>query len=96
MFDQFKQLKQLRDQAQQLKQTLGSEFIEQKSADGRVRIVMNGNQEVTSLMIDESLLHPEKKNELEETMRNVVNEATEKIRKLIAEKLKMSGGLFGQ
>ena len=85
MLDKIKQLKQLRDQAQSLKNDLANETVEVER-DG-IKLVMNGNQEVISLILPESFA----KSELEEKLPLLFNEAIKKVHQLVVSKMQAGG-----
>ena len=89
MFDKIRQLKELRDQAERMKELLGNESASGESRG--VRIVMNGNQEVLTTEISSDLLSPEKKSDLERAVTDATNEAVKNIHKVIAQKMQESG-----
>jgi len=91
MFNKLKQFKDLRDQAKELQSKLGDESVtEEKNG---VKITLNGNLEMTDISIDTSLLNENKKNKLEETIKEVNKDALKKIQKIMAMKMKEMGGL---
>lgn len=94
MFDKIKQLKNLRDQAKQMKEMLGQEVVNASAVSGKVSLVMNGNQEVLAVEISDELLEPNKKEELENALKEVFNEAVKKVQRLMAQKLQSSGFNF--
>ncbi len=95
MFDKIKDLKDMRDQANQIKSMLKEETVHADAAGGKVNMVMDGNQEVLSVEIDQEMLTPDKKEDLEKAMREVTNDAVKKAQRLMAQKLQGMGG-FGQ
>lgn len=91
MFEKIKQLKNLRDNAKQMKDALAEEVVNASTASGKVNLVMNGNQEVLAFEIDPSLLVPEKKEELENALKEAVNDCIKKVQRLMAEKIQAGG-----
>lgn len=91
MFEKIKQLKNLRDQAMQMKSMLAHEVVSATAAGGKVSITMNGNQEIINIDISEELLAPQKKNECQEVLKEAFNEANNKVKHLMASKLQSSG-----
>lgn len=91
MFNKLKQFKDLRDQAKNLQQKLGAESVT-TTANG-VSITMDGNLAMTNLSIDTGLLAPEKKEKLEQAIRDAHAEAIKKIQRIMALKMKEMGGL---
>ncbi len=95
MFNKIKDLKNLRDQANQVKSMLSEETVHTDAAGGRVQLVMDGNQEVLSIEIDPELLTPDNKEKLESAIREATNDAVKKAQRLMAQKLQDMGGLPG-
>lgn len=93
MFNKIKELKHLRDQANQIKAVLSQETVHTDAAHGKVQLVMDGNQEVLSIAIDPSLLDPSEKEKLEAAVREATNDAIKKAQRIMAEKLRGMGGL---
>lgn len=91
MFNKIKQIKELRDQAKQMKETLGQEVIHGSAAGDKVTIAMNGNQEVLAVEIDPELLQADKKEEAEKAIREAANDAIKKAQRLMAQKIQSSG-----
>jgi len=91
MFSKLKQFKDLRSQAKQMQGMLAQESAEGQAAWGKVKVKINGNQEVLSVEIDPELLSPDNKGKLEETIKEATNEAIKKVQRIMAEKIKNSG-----
>lgn len=91
MFSKLKQFKDLKDRAKQIQDVLSKESVEGAAAWGKVKIVMNGNQQVLSIAIDESLMSDRVK--LQTALVEATNDAIGKIQKIMATKLKDVGGL---
>lgn len=85
MFDQLKQLKQMRDQAVVLQRELAKEKVELE--EGNVKVVVTGDQKIVSLEID---------GQDQSKTAGVINKALKKAQAAAAQKLAgMSGGLSG-
>mgnify|MGYP001599880086 FL=1 len=91
MFSKLKQIKDLRDQAKDLQGKLSQETVEGTAAWGKVKIKMNGNQEVLSVSIEPELLSPSKKADVENAIKEAVGEANKKAQKVMAEKVRAGG-----
>lgn len=89
MFNKLKQFKKLRDKAKILQNSLAEEKIEASAAWGKIKMVMDGNQEVKSVIIDPELLTSKEKTEI--AIKDVVNDAVKKVQKVMAEKLRKDG-----
>lgn len=91
MFSKLKQFKNLKDKAKLIQDMLGQESAEGEAGWGKVKIKMNGNQQVLNVTIDPSVMDNREK--LQELMRDAINDAVKKIQTVMAKKLKETGGL---
>lgn len=89
MFNKLKQLKDLRSQAKKMQNVLGQELITTEKSG--IKIVMNGNLEVISIVINEDLA----KDSLEGLLADTLNETIKKAQRIMAQKLQAMGGLPG-
>ncbi len=87
MFEGLKNLANLRKQASQLKETLAKETIIGTALDGKVQIIMNGNQEVKEVKIDPELLNPENKQDLERAIKECLTQCITQIQMLMMKKM---------
>ena len=93
MFSKLKEIKDLRSQAKTIQGMLAQETVEATGAWGKVKVKMNGNQEILSLDIDPELLQPTKKSDVEKGVTEAVGDAMKKAQKIMAEKVRSSGAL---
>ncbi len=93
MFNKLKQFKDLRDKAKELQDTLGKESVTTTAVGNMVSLTMNGNLELTTLSIDDSLLSPDKKNKLTDGIKDAHKDALKKMQRTMAMKMKEMGGL---
>lgn len=93
MFSKLKEVKDLRQQAKSIQSMLAQETVETSAAWGKVKIKMNGNQEILEVNIDPEMLQSSKKGEVEKAIKEATNEAVKKVQKVMAEKIKAQGGL---
>lgn len=91
MFSKLKQFKDLKDKAKVIQEMLGKESAEGEAGWGKVKVKMNGNQQVLDVTIDPSLMDNREK--LQELLRDATNDAVKKIQTVMAKKLKETGGL---
>jgi len=91
MFNKIKHLKELRNQAKNLKDSLAEEKIEVDYKG--IKLVMNGNQEIISLNISEELLNPNRKEDLEKYLKEALSQAIKKVQYAMARKMQSMGGL---
>ncbi len=89
MFNKLKHLKNLRNQAKQMQNALADESTTVEK--GGIKVVMNGNMEITSITINEDLA----KNSLEGILADCVNDAIKKTQRLMARKMQEMGGMPG-
>lgn len=87
MFNKLKQFKDLRDQAKQLQNTLSHESA--KGSSGSVEVTINGNQEITAVVIQDTGLTD--KTALEKDMMNATNKAIKNVQKIMALKMREMG-----
>ena len=91
MFSKLKQFKDLRDQAKQMQNVLAQESVEGSADWGKVKIKINGNQEILSVEIDPELLAADNKEKLESAIKEATNDAIKKVQRIMAEKMRSSG-----
>lgn len=89
MFNKLKHLKDLRSQAKTMQNALAGESVTVEKSG--IKIVMNGNMEITSLTINEGLA----KDSLEGMLTDAINDAIKKTQRLMAQKMQEMGGLPG-
>ena len=89
MFNKLKQFKEIRDQAKTIHSALANESV--IGQDGGVTITFNGNQEVTKVEVDASLLTSDSKSKLESSIQNATNKGVKSVQKIMAEKMKSMG-----
>lgn len=89
MFSKLKQFQDLRSQAKTMQNALAQETVtEEKNG---VKIVLNGNMEVMSVTLNESLSASAQA----ETVKNCFNDALKRAQRLMAKKLQDMGGIPG-
>ena len=93
MFNKLKQFKDLRDQAKTLQSQLATETAVGEAAWGKLKVTMNGNQQVLSVEIDPELL--QNKEKLQDAIKDATNDAIKKIQRTMAMKMQQMGGLSG-
>jgi len=89
MFSKLKHLKDLRSQAKVMQNILAQESITIEK--GGVKVVMNGNMDVISVVIQEEI--PREK--LEGIMKENINDAIKKTQRVMAQKMQEMGGIPG-
>jgi DNA-binding protein YbaB len=86
MFNQIKDLYNLRKQAGEMQKQMANESVTGTSADGSVIITLNGNQEMTQVKISED--SDPTIQEMEHNIRQAYNDAQSKMKNLMMEKFK--------
>jgi DNA-binding YbaB/EbfC family protein len=78
------------------KQKLANVTVDGESGEGAVKVSVTGNREVKTISIDNQLLSPERKEELEDLLVIALNRALENAEKLWEEEMKgMAGNVLG-
>ncbi|NCN07435.1 YbaB/EbfC family nucleoid-associated protein [Candidatus Falkowbacteria bacterium] len=93
MFNKLKQIQDLKSQANQIKKALSDESVEGSGAWGKVKITMDGNQEVKKVEIADEFLSD--KTKLESAILEATNDAIKKVQKVMAQKMSQMGGFPG-
>ena len=91
MFSKLKQFKDLRDQAKKIQDVLKDVSVEGQAAWGKIKVTMNGNQEVTAVSIDQELMADKAK--LESAVKEAYNDTVKKAQRAMAEEMRKSGNL---
>lgn len=78
------------------KQKLANITIDGDSGEGAVKVSVSGNREVKSISIDNQLLSPERKEELEDLLVIALNRALQNAEKMWEEEMKgLAGNMLG-
>ena len=93
MFNKLKQIQELKSQANQIKKALSQESVEGSGAWGKVKIIMDGNQEIKKVEIADELLTDKAK--LESAILEATNDAIKKVQRVMAQKMSQFGGFPG-
>jgi DNA-binding YbaB/EbfC family protein len=92
IFDNLKQLSQLRQQASQFQKLLASKVVEVVSRNNEMKLKINGKMEILNIEIDEKILKPENKNYIEKLIKKTFEEAQKEIEKIVAQEIKSTMG----
>jgi DNA-binding YbaB/EbfC family protein len=84
-FSKAKDTYELVKKAKAIQKELKETEIEATSQDGAVTVVFNGEQRMVAIEIEESMLSPDKKHELEKTILNVSGQAISRAQQVAAE-----------
>lgn len=87
MFDQMKQLMEMKKKADQVKKELDSSSVEINEVNG-IKMTITGSQDFKSIEIDEGLLNTTNKQRFERDLLRSVNAAIKKSQNLAASKMK--------
>jgi nucleoid-associated protein EbfC len=89
-----RQANKLTEKIEQRKKELAEETMEIQSGEGRVKVLINGVQEIRSLKIDPALIDPSDPAMLEDLLTAAVNSAVSASRERMQKELsKVSGGV---
>ena len=91
MINKLKQFKDLRSQAKQMQSALADE--ETTVNEGGITLTMDGNLGITGLAIDDDMMNVDKKNKLQENIKNAHKSALKKMQRVMAAKMQEMGGL---
>lgn len=91
MFSKLKQFKDLREQGKKLQETLSKESITVRTAGDKVVLTMDGTFNITALVIDPEMLSTDKKEKLENAIKEAHSDALKKIQRTVAMKMQQSG-----
>lgn len=87
MFNKLKQIKDLKNQAKVMQDALATEIV--NAQKGNVSITMNGNMEVLSVKL------PAGSENLENDLKNCINDAVKKTQMAMAKKMQTMGNMPG-
>ncbi|MEK7084137.1 MAG: YbaB/EbfC family nucleoid-associated protein [Patescibacteria group bacterium] len=93
MLTKLKQFRDMRTQAKQLQNTLSGESVTAKGGGDKVVMTLNGNLEMTGLAIDDELLSLDKKEKLQNAIKDAHGDAMKKMQRIMAMKMKEMGGM---
>ncbi len=85
----------MQKKAKQIQKELKETEIEAQSVDESVTVVFNGEIHIIDIKINESMLAPEKKRELEQAIKNTTAQAISKAQAIAADKAKSMMGDMG-
>ena len=93
MLTKLKQFKDLRSQAKTMQSALAEETVTVKAAGDLVVMTMDGNLKMTGLAIDDELMATDKKNKLQDAIKDAHADAMKKMQRIMATKMKEMGGM---
>ena len=92
VFSKLKQFKDLREQGKKLQSALGDETSSGQAAGGKVVIIVDGTLNIKGIEIDNELLSPDKKNKLQDAIKDAHADAQKKMQRIVAGKMQEMGG----
>ena len=94
--DLFNKLQEAQQQMNEGKQKLANKTIDGDAGDGAVKVTVTGNREVKMISIDNQLLSPERKEELEDLLIIALNRALQNAEKKWDDEMKgLAGNMLG-
>lgn len=91
MFSKIKKVQELRTQAKKIQNALAEEIVEGNGGWNKVKITMNGNQEVQKVEIDPEIMNDKAK--VENGVKEAINDCVKKVQRVMATKMQQMGGL---
>lgn len=88
MFDKLKNLNEMMRKAKEVKNALSQINVEASCANGKIKMIFDGENTVHSLSIDEEYLNPSKKDELEKLLKICIQDGVKKSQAAAAKKMK--------
>lgn len=93
MAGMMKKMQKLQNEMKKMQEDLKKKTIDVSVGGGAVKIVMNGEKEVQSLVIDPSAVDPEDVETLQDLVTAAVNQAIKKVDDMMASEMgKLTGG----
>ena len=93
IFDNLKQLGQLKQQAAHFEKILRSKTVETSSPKGEIKLKVNGKMEVVDIQISQDVLKPENKMYIEKLLKNAFFSAQKEIERIVSVEMKSQIGL---
>jgi DNA-binding YbaB/EbfC family protein len=94
MFDIISKLGEVKKKMEEMKVRLGNIYLDAEAGEGRVKITVNGNRQIKSVLIDDSLMNPESREELQDLLEVAMNRALEKAEATNEAEMKAAGRDF--
>ena len=88
------QARELKSKLEQTQKELSNTTFETESGKGAVKVTINGQQKILSIIISPKVIDPDRAEKLEELVSKAVNEAISKSQKAASKRLSgLTGGL---
>ena len=89
-----KQVKQMADKMERMKEELGQKTVEASAGGGMVSVTVSGNQELMNIAIEKDVVDPGEVEMLQDLITAAVNEGLRKSKEMVSEEMsKLTGGL---
>lgn len=92
IFDNLKQIGQLKQQAAQLEKTLRSKTVQAASPKGEIKLSVNGKMELVSIEISPDVLKAENKAYLEKLIKNTFFSAQKEVERIVSTEMRSQIG----
>jgi nucleoid-associated protein EbfC len=94
--DLFSKLQEAQQKMQEGKQKLGNVIIDGEAGNGAVKVSVTGSREVKTIVIDNQLMTPDRKEELEDLLLTALNRALKNAEQAWEDEMKdVAGGMLG-
>jgi DNA-binding protein YbaB len=93
IFDNLKQIGQLKQQASQFERILRSKTVEVSSPKGEIKMVVNGKMELINVEISSEVLKPENKKYLEKLFKSTFFSAQKEIERIVSSEMRTQMGI---
>ncbi len=94
MAGMMKKVKKMQEDMQKMQEDLKKKTVDVTAGGGAIRLVMNGEKQITELKIDKGVLDPEDPEMLEDLVTAAVNEAVRKVDDMAQQEVgKITGGM---
>jgi DNA-binding YbaB/EbfC family protein len=94
--DLFSKLQEAQQKMQEGKQKLESVILDGEAGNGLVKVSVTGNREVKTISIDNQLMAPDRKEELEDLLITALNRALSNAEQAYEDEMKgLAGGMLG-
>lgn len=94
MFDLINKLGEVKKKMEEVKARLGHILLDAEAGEGLVKVTVNGNRELKSIDISETLLSPDRREELQDLIEVAVNRAIQKAEETNESEMKAAGKDF--
>jgi len=86
--NKLKQVWEMRKAAKSMQSALGDVLVTGEAAGGKIKVGMDGNQKITKVEIDPSLMTPTEQERVQDGIVDAFGEAQKQVQKVMSEKLR--------